>query len=175
MIMQANIVARLRKGSIVVATYPLTMTRSGSEFTFATKITTILDEGNYTLEIAVPSSSTGGKSPNQTVHGNATMKGSATPTANKTKLGNDGLVSVWGKTALLVKEDEVTLVDGNAKLKVSGSEIHADINNGEDELFVRLAPDGIWIRSNRLEPGVLRWLNFKKMLSADLFSWDGYN
>ncbi len=175
MIMQANIVARLRKGSIVVATYPLTMTRSGSEFTFATKITTILDEGNYTLEIAVPSSSTGGKSPNQTVHGNATMKGSATPTANKTKLGNDGLVSVWGKTALLVKEDEVTLVDGNAKLKVSGSEIHADVNNGEDELFVRLAPDGIWIRSNRLEPGVLRWLNFKKMLSADLFSWDGYN
>lgn len=124
MIMQANIVARLRKGSIVVATYPLTMTRSGSEFTFATKITTILEEGNYTLEIAVPSSSTGGKSPNQTVHGNATMKGSATPTANKTKLGNDGLVSVWGSSALMIKEGEAVMSIGGARVHVhSGDKI----------------------------------------------------
>lgn len=91
-------------------------------------------------------------------------------------------------TSVNAKAGEVTLKQGDAmvqlkskgillkqdlsRVQVAGNEIHAVIWEGEaSEVYLRIAPDGIWIRSGLVQEGQMRRLRLDKLLSSGFFDW----
>lgn len=108
--------------------------------------------------------------------------------ASLTMQGNAIAADLGSNTTVNAKAGEVTLKQGDAmvqlkgegvllkqdlsKVQIAGNEIHAAIWEGEAaEVYLRIAPDGIWIRSGLVQENQFRLLRLDKLLSAGFFDW----
>lgn len=108
--------------------------------------------------------------------------------ASLTMQDNAIAANLGSNTSVNAKAGEVTLKQGDAmvqlksegillkqdlsRVQVAGNEIHAVIWEGESaEVYLRIAPDGIWIRSGLVQEGQMRRLRLDKLLSSGFFDW----
>lgn len=108
--------------------------------------------------------------------------------ASLTMQGNVIAADLGSNTTVNAKAGEVTLKQGDAmvqlkgegvllkqdmsRVEIAGNEIHAAIWEGEaSEVFLRIAPDGIWIRSGLVQENQFRMLRLDKLLNAGFFDW----
>ncbi len=77
-----------------------------------------------------------------------------------------------GDAMVQLKSEGILLKQDLSRVQVAGNEIHAVIWEGEaSEVYLRIAPDGIWIRSGLVQEGQMRRLRLDKLLSSGFFDW----
>lgn len=93
--------------------------------------------------------------------------------SNTTVNAKAGEISLkQGDAMVQLKGEGVLLKQDLSRVQIAGNEIHAVIWEGEAaEVYIRIAPDGIWIRSGLVQEGQMRLLRLDKLLSAGFFDW----
>lgn len=77
-----------------------------------------------------------------------------------------------GDAMVQLKSEGILLKQDLSRVQVAGNEIHAVIWEGESaEVYLRIAPDGIWIRSGLVQENQFRLLRLDKLLSSGFFDW----